>query len=124
MFEQEDWLMGMKAVIIDARWGALVGRSCRCCPRKILAGQTVLVAHLPNVEWGDDFFAAHAECLQRAAAAAPAGAGPRDHDRRGERRRARTLARRRAVEALCARHADELAAITDDELVVATIAGG
>jgi hypothetical protein len=112
----------MRADVVKGRLSRLAGKQCRHCPRKVKEGEVVLWAKLPNVEWGDDTFVVHVACMAAAVDAAPAGASPRDDDHRNQRRREKAAARRRATARLCDTHADELASIEEDELVVAALA--
>lgn len=54
----------------------LIGATCRCCPGKIRAGESVLWTMLTEVAYGEKRFVVHAACAARLADMAPEGRAP------------------------------------------------
>lgn len=117
----------MRANVVPAgplsRWA---GTKCHHCGRMARAGQVVLWAKIPTVEWGSDLFVVHVGCMAQLVRSAPSNR-PTPETTRAERRNAsrrrRAAARRRAVEALCQEHADRLAELVELEIVIDRLAG-
>lgn len=68
----------MRAHIVKSKQSRLSGARCRICPRPIRPGETVLYQHIPEVEYGENRFVVHADCIQAVLDAAPAGRTPGD----------------------------------------------